>query len=335
MSDPGPIQDLWNDVIDPTIAGIQADVQTLAEQGVQLFSRSDSSVSIQQGLALVGKDLAITFVDAIKNIVEGAMKLLRDLLDWFATVGNQVIPIPIFSALYHDITHHDLTLFDVVCLVIAVPATITAKAITGKALPKLSKTISPSLIQAYIDGTGTKEQLSDINTVAAYGSISSTLIGAALSMIVFLGDDVAASSLTLRSSGVTPRRRGQLSELPDPKKVSRAFDLCNVITGSLNTFLAFPNHTIVAPWKKWTMWSMMAFRTGVGIITCAIPPTTDEWKDGMAIINSLTGSIQYVYQIDVSTEAGGPTSHEARRDAIATCRPKPFPLVQAVFGEKA
>ena len=218
-------------MINPTITGIGADVQTVTEQGVQLFSKSDTSVSIQQGLTLIGKDLAKIFVDAIKNIVEGAMKLLRDLLDWATKVGNDKIPIPIFSALYHNLTGHDLTLFDVVCQVIVVATTITARAITGKAPPNLSNTISSSLIQGYIDGTASQQELSDIDTVAAYGSTSNTLISAALSVISFL-QDVSANDLTHRSFISISQPRNHSSNLTDCVKVSRAFDLCNAVTGS-------------------------------------------------------------------------------------------------------
>ncbi|KAK4695852.1 hypothetical protein P7C71_g1975, partial [Lecanoromycetidae sp. Uapishka_2] len=285
-ANPGPMEDLWNDLILPTVQDLQKDIEKIGDDAVNLFKNSDTSVSVQQSLKLVAEDVAITFVDVIKNIVEGVLKLMRDLLRWISDVGNATIDIPVFSALWRKISGgHELTAFDAICLVLAVPATIACKAITGKALPDIKEMMQqrgPALIQQYVDQTGAPKEMSDINTVAAFGCLSGTFIGAALSVVGFIMDDVAVT-------GKMPIR----------------------------AHYAMKGDPVIRTTKA--MWGMMAGRNAVALLAYGVNPGNQIWKNVIAGFNAITGAVQLGLQIDVAVKAGGGSELEGRRIAIASC----------------
>ena len=248
------MQDLWEDIILPTLENLREDVEKIGDDALNLFKNSDTKISIQQGLKLVGEDIATTFVDVIKNIVEGVLKLMRDLLRWISDMGNAPIDIPVFSALWRRISGgHELTAFDAICLVLAIPATLICKTVTMKALPNIHDMMTsrgPKVIQQYVDGTIDPHEKEDTNTVAAYGCCSGTFIGVALSVFGFIEDDVAPNNVTAVGARRAIRRDPVLNATTKAfntrgtslKEVVRGYDLCNIITGLCNTFWALPFH---------------------------------------------------------------------------------------------
>ena len=237
----------------PAVNNVQSDVDKLTNDLETAFQNFDSSISITEAFKTIGQDLAITFVDLVKNIVEGIVKIFRDVILWIKQLGTATIQIPIFSALYKDITGADLSVFDAICLVIAIPATILAKVVTGSGFPDLSSQLnSPGYFQSYIDGTAPPNEINQINSIAAYGSIATGLLGVAIGMIglaLDAADESGALEEIRAPSALRPSSKVAVSNITDFQKLSvtslepnvlAAYDLCNIVTGLSNTFLAVP-----------------------------------------------------------------------------------------------
>jgi hypothetical protein len=67
------------------------------------------------------------------NIMNAAIDLVLAVVDGMWTIFETPLNIPVLSPLYHQITNNDLTLLDVVCLILAIPATLTYKLIKNQA----------------------------------------------------------------------------------------------------------------------------------------------------------------------------------------------------------
>ena len=215
-------------------------------------------------MALIGKGLALSFIDVAQSIVDSILKLLKDLLKLLRDIGTKVVNVPVFSALYRKLTHgHELTAFDVICLIIAVPATITCKALTTKTVPNLKDIMAEpngaKMIQQYVDGTATAQQMQDINTTAAMGSIGGIFIGAAISTVILAIDDIDPTTAedfsklpTMLGNPVIRTRRYSAVLASGIRAVAwsgvmKAFDLANLITGASNTFWALPAKLSAGP----------------------------------------------------------------------------------------
>ena len=312
---------MWESIIQPAIDDLQTDVQKLIDDIQKAFGNSDSSVSITDALTVIGQDLAVTILDVIKNIVDGLVKLIAQLLKWLADVGNATINIPVFSALYREITDgHELTAFDAICLVIAVPTTLLAKAVTGNALPDISKSLDTNAFDQYVKGNDPL----GMNQIAAYGCVSAGIIGIAIGLVGFALDNIdPVSAMAVTSKSTQPRMRlGAIGA-----DVISGYDLCNLVTGLCNTLLAVPSQKTLDKVGEdsvvWGMWSLMAYRwilAGLlyGINKSGAKPTPGA-KVGIAGFNILGAAAQYGLQIYVSHKMGGGSENEGRRDAIATC----------------
>jgi hypothetical protein len=105
-----------------------------------------------EDLLTTGSNFLVGVLEVVKQFAISVTKLVKKLLDVIKELGNAKIDLPIFSWLYYELTGHDLTLFDAVCLVIAIPATIIIKAITRKAPPKFPN-MNGKLLRQLITGS--------------------------------------------------------------------------------------------------------------------------------------------------------------------------------------
>lgn len=88
--------------------------------------------AISDFLTLV-KDLAIIVVEIIGAIAVAVLDMAGDCLTALQGILNYRLHIPVISWIYQQISGHPLTLMDVLCLVMAIPATLLYKLIWGGA----------------------------------------------------------------------------------------------------------------------------------------------------------------------------------------------------------
>ncbi|KAF7511655.1 hypothetical protein GJ744_003818 [Endocarpon pusillum] len=89
-------------------------------------------------------------------------------------------------------------------------------------------------------------------------------------------------------SQCTNRRRSD----PGREPVDQAVDLCNIVTGTLNTILAIPLHLNVDFDEKWALWGMMAVRTTMSAIVYFINPDSKLVKRVISCFSAISGIVQ-------------------------------------------
>lgn len=115
----------------------QDDFKTAANKISQVIGPSDiKSPSDFLNVIIVDlleatKDLVLLAAKGIKAVVDAIFQFASDALATFLDVLDKEIDIPVISALYKKISGDPLTLLDLMCLIVAVPATILYKIFYG------------------------------------------------------------------------------------------------------------------------------------------------------------------------------------------------------------
>ncbi|OAP62182.1 hypothetical protein AYL99_04385 [Fonsecaea erecta] len=127
---------------DSPIDRILARVSNLGNQMEQLMTRlisnfgdvfKTSTPSLDQIFAKLGIDLLEDLLGLIQAVIAAILGAFSEILLLFTDGINQPIQIPILSALYKKISRgSQMTILDVVALLLAIPATILFKIVTGK-----------------------------------------------------------------------------------------------------------------------------------------------------------------------------------------------------------
>ncbi|HZX85381.1 MAG TPA: hypothetical protein VFF19_17540, partial [Reyranella sp.] len=130
---PSPVEGIFKDLI--ALVTNEEDVIVDAFQQVQTqiidqFSSLSVAEIIKRFLAI----LADALVETVENVVLTLIDVLMQLADGMMDALTASIDIPVLSWLYKELTGDDLSILDVVCLIVAIPATIGYKA-TANAAP--------------------------------------------------------------------------------------------------------------------------------------------------------------------------------------------------------
>lgn len=105
----------------------------------------------RETLTTTAKALLKSGVIVVRGIVRGIFELLKTLILAVRDFGNCEIKLPIIAFIWEDILCMDrpCTVFDIIALIVAIPTTIMAKLITGKAPPKFEKLDGKFLKQVF------------------------------------------------------------------------------------------------------------------------------------------------------------------------------------------
>ncbi|KAH0372867.1 hypothetical protein KCU65_g919, partial [Aureobasidium melanogenum] len=140
----------WNDVMAPEITKLNTALSKVSQDITALFNKEGSIDG--NDIVNVSKTLLKAGIGAVRSIVKDLLQLVKAFIGKLCNLGNAEINIPIFSWLYKKISKgHSLTLFDAVSLIIAIPTTIIAKLITGKAPPKFER-MDGKLLKTLVEG---------------------------------------------------------------------------------------------------------------------------------------------------------------------------------------
>ncbi len=117
------IQELNN--AESTIVQIVTDIKKVS---------GDGNLTINQIIGQIGGDILKGVLQAVRTLLINLLKCMAGILKALKAGINEKIDIPLLSPLYKLITKGaDLSLLDGMMLLLAVPATVAAKIITGKA----------------------------------------------------------------------------------------------------------------------------------------------------------------------------------------------------------
>lgn len=131
----------------PVVDAVSTFLQTVVDAAEQIFSGvqaivagvvdlyKSGTLTLENLVKVVLSDTAITVLQVLKSIVDAAIEVMEDLVEVLLTdVLNRVIKIPVISGLYKLIAGGDnLSLLDGFALLLAIPATLFFKLLTGRA----------------------------------------------------------------------------------------------------------------------------------------------------------------------------------------------------------
>lgn len=148
----------------------QSDIQLIGHAFKDLNPLS-SSASLADVMKKIAVDLIKKFIQALRTAATRFLLILKTVVKDFKDVITATIDIPIFSWLYKKFLSggSDLSLLDGLALVVAIPATILCKIITGSAPPDMTGIDYDKLING---GLSDKESIQfshfgGINTIFA------------------------------------------------------------------------------------------------------------------------------------------------------------------------
>ncbi len=125
-----PMTAFYTDIIEPTIASM---METFQNIGSDISAGFNGDMTVAQMFQALGADALIGVLDALEKVVVGIIEFIEDLVEMLRQGANAVIDVPFFSALYREIADADLTILDLIALIVAIPATIGYKLLTGEA----------------------------------------------------------------------------------------------------------------------------------------------------------------------------------------------------------
>lgn len=135
LADPSdPLVDFVDKVVTPTINSLSESTRKVMDDIRGAYD--DARLSFNQLLAMIGVDVIVGLLDALKVIATGLLRVFADLIRVTREAIDRPIELPFLGAfvkwLYKDIAGHELTLLDGFSLLIAVPTTLLYKLLSGR-----------------------------------------------------------------------------------------------------------------------------------------------------------------------------------------------------------
>ncbi|KAG8924303.1 hypothetical protein FRC01_011679 [Tulasnella sp. 417] len=185
------LKSLWDDTIEPALKEAGAGAKRIADTIWEL-AKGQLSLSVQDIYAVIGGELVHLLVTLIKAIVQGLMKIGQVVLAGIKDLLNtSVWSFGIFGGLLKKLFHlPDFSILDVVAIVIAIPSTILAKLITGKAPKRIQNFDFARMVEK---GPTDDETLLAYNELASYIAITKALIDALVNVVKMATAEVPAT----------------------------------------------------------------------------------------------------------------------------------------------
>jgi hypothetical protein len=134
-----PFEVFWSDICVPLIDTFGNACKDVGNALFAIFDSNDS-ISPEQALAKLGNDPLLDFLNGIKKLASGFVKLGASLVRDIKAALNYKITIPVFSWLYKTFFSggSDLTVLDGLALILAIPTTIVYKLIKDTTPPDMT-----------------------------------------------------------------------------------------------------------------------------------------------------------------------------------------------------
>ncbi|KAI9930163.1 hypothetical protein MW887_011973 [Aspergillus wentii] len=121
-------------------------------------------------------------IDGVEKLTELLLNIIKTIINKFNGLLTTPINVPIFSSIYKTWISpgNELTLLDALALIIAIPATVIAKLVTGNKLPAIPRGRFAAMIKKMADGQSAKD--ADFNKFAAITGVATFGISLVLSI---------------------------------------------------------------------------------------------------------------------------------------------------------
>jgi hypothetical protein len=131
------------DAVSRELEVIQAALGSIKTNIIDKYNDLTTGQIIEAFVAILGDAL----LQSVENVLLAAIDFLAAVGNTFLDILDAAIDVPVLSALYKEISGDDLTMLDVICLVMAIPATIGFK-LVGGAPPFPDNAMTTALINA-------------------------------------------------------------------------------------------------------------------------------------------------------------------------------------------
>ncbi|QGI67640.1 hypothetical protein CEK26_011593 [Fusarium fujikuroi] len=222
----------WESFMAPEIAKLGAAMSQLGQDITILFMKNGSING--DDIIKVSKSIVKAGIASVRAIVIGLLRLVKVFVQKLSELGNAEINIPIVSWVYKKIS-----------LIIAIPTTIFAKLITGKAPPTFAS-MDAKLIEGLIEGKGVPDSTkTDWTIFCGEVVVGITLTSGAVSLIKLL------------YKSATQGLDDVLDELDEGP--SSLFDVFGIVVDIIGSLMAIPEQNDMP---------RAAYRNAISAISC-------------------------------------------------------------------
>ncbi|KIM41722.1 hypothetical protein M413DRAFT_444968 [Hebeloma cylindrosporum] len=161
------LSDAFDRIIKPVLQDLSEKTVELTADISKLFSAKDG-VSVGEVLKILGAGILKIVIGLVKNIVLGLMEVASDILQAIKAVLDWKVYIDVVTPLLEWLDVPAFSLLDAVSLIFAMPITVLAKTITGKAPARIQSFDYSAMAAGKLD----KPSLLAYNELASYLTIT-------------------------------------------------------------------------------------------------------------------------------------------------------------------
>lgn len=291
---------LWTQVVQPlyeTLKGLVGDLADLISR--LFFLHNNKSLSVQDAMTEMKTTVLVDFVNGIRKVAVGLIKVAKSLMSEFKDLINYKITIPVFSALYKKFISGgtDLTFLDGLAMILAIPITIITKVITGKAPPDMTTVNYSKIINGEVTDS---QQLLDFNHFSSVASLVSSGFDGIISTVSMVTDGVSVAKSAPQSdisiaSTAAPKAAlaGGVKEIAK-KSWKDVFGVIARVAG-IPTDPSQPAYEL-----RWVSWVLSCLNTGIAIalrrVTTAASVAVEK---ALAVIEGALASINYAVLVAI------------------------------------
>lgn len=164
------LQSAFDRIIQPVIQDLSDRSSGLVTDLAKLLTKG--GVSASEVLKVLGGGLLGIVIGLVKNVVLGLMEVASDIIQAIKAVLDWKVHIPVVTPLLEWLGVPAFSLLDAVSLILAMPVTVLAKTITGKAPTRIQSFDYSAMVAGKLD----KASLLAYNDLASYVGITYSII---------------------------------------------------------------------------------------------------------------------------------------------------------------
>jgi len=272
-------ENFYDDILKPIFDSFENSVATIGGDIINLFSQSNS-ISVEAILQKLVADIVIAFLDPIKTLSSGLIKLGADIITEMQDYLNCEIDIPVIGALYRFISGgSSLTILDGLALLIAIPTTLLYKVAHDDTPPDLT-----DINVASFFGFGPSDPSMSAHAMDMFSVLAPVVIG--FSAVTSIG---SLSQITNFSATSNPHARDQLASAWKGSALAFA-----------NANERKPLHEMFSIGNPFSLDFDLFYSMVLNLISMPCVPTQPDYFDRLtpwiiSVVSSLTQSISRKY----------------------------------------
>lgn len=307
----------------------QSDIQLIGHAFKDLNPLS-SSASLADVMKKIAVDLIKKFIQALRTAATRFLLILKTVVKDFKDVITATIDIPIFSWLYKKFLSggSDLSLLDGLALVVAIPATILCKIITGSAPPDMTGIDYDKLING---GLSDKESIQ----FSHFGGINTIFAEVFVGIVDAIEAFIPFSAQTAESQQLPASDFAMQAAIGTKTKmyVKDAFAIMGRATG-IPLDKNLPGYDVL--WASWTV-ACVNIAIGAALRRVELQEDKKQVEKILAVIEGVLGTVNFglIITVKVKEFEDAEYSKKYRTWTIMDCLSGTFDEVALICGDVA